>query len=69
MLIFDFLLPFVCALFSNQYVLEYGFEVYEYPTSGVFEVELRSCPGFVFRRSVLLGSTNMSCSEFRSFME
>ncbi|XVF52559.1 hypothetical protein PTKIN_Ptkin05aG0028300 [Pterospermum kingtungense] len=49
--------------------LEYGYGAHEYPTSGVFEVEPRSCPGFIFRRSVLLGSTNMSRSEFRSFME
>ncbi|KAK9020806.1 hypothetical protein V6N11_010819 [Hibiscus sabdariffa] len=51
------------------YGLEYGFGAHEYPTSGVFEVEPRSCPGFIFRRSVLLGSTNMSRSEFRLFME
>ncbi|KAG8374680.1 hypothetical protein BUALT_Bualt10G0021100 [Buddleja alternifolia] len=49
--------------------LEYGFGAHEYPTSGVFEVEPRSCPGFIFRRSILLGSTDMSRSEFRSFME
>ncbi|KAM7525507.1 hypothetical protein LguiA_015409 [Lonicera macranthoides] len=49
--------------------LEYGFGAHEYPTSGVFEVEPKGCPGFVFRRSVLLGSTDMSRSEFRSFME
>lgn len=35
----------------------------------MFEVEPKSCPGFIFRRSVLLGSTDMSHSEFRSFME
>ncbi|KAK6159894.1 hypothetical protein DH2020_003275 [Rehmannia glutinosa] len=49
--------------------LEYGFGAHEYPTSGVFEVEPRSCPGFMFRRSIMLGSTDMSRSEFRSFME
>ncbi|KAJ7944707.1 DeSI-like protein [Quillaja saponaria] len=49
--------------------VEYGFGAHEYPTSGVFEVEPRSCPGFIFRRSVFLGSTDMSRSEFRSFME
>ncbi|KAF5741082.1 putative PPPDE thiol peptidase family protein [Tripterygium wilfordii] len=49
--------------------LEYGFGAHEYPSSGVFEVEPRRCPGFIFRRSVLLGSTAMSRSEFRSFME
>ncbi|XP_016433436.1 deSI-like protein At4g17486 isoform X4 [Nicotiana tabacum] len=49
--------------------LEYGYGAHDYPTSGVFEVEPRSCPGFVFRRAVLLGSTDMSRSEVRSFME
>ncbi|KAK4745231.1 hypothetical protein SAY87_011543 [Trapa incisa] len=53
----------------EAYGLEYGFGAHDYPTSGVFEVEPRSCPGFVFRRSILLGSVNMSRSEFRSFME
>ncbi|XAR54913.1 hypothetical protein NMG60_11030247 [Bertholletia excelsa] len=48
---------------------EYGFGAHEYATSGVFEVEPRSCPGFIFRRSVLLGGIDMSRSEFRSFME
>jgi hypothetical protein len=49
--------------------LEYGFGAHEYPSSGVFEVEPKSCPGFIFRQSVLLGSTDMSRSEFRTFME
>ncbi|GER25717.1 PPPDE putative thiol peptidase family protein [Striga asiatica] len=49
--------------------MEYGFGAHEFSTSGVFEVEPRSCPGFIFRRSILLGSTDMSRSEFRSFME
>lgn len=49
--------------------MEYGFGAHEYPSSGVFEVEPRSCPGFIFRRSVLLGSIDLSPGEFRSFME
>ncbi|XP_043697260.1 deSI-like protein At4g17486 [Telopea speciosissima] len=49
--------------------MEFAFGAHEYPTSGVFEVEPKCCPGFVFRRSVLLGSTDMSRSEFRLFME
>ncbi|MFX6572796.1 C97 family peptidase, partial [Acinetobacter baumannii] len=48
---------------------EYGFGAHEYATSGVFEVEPKSCPGFIFRRSILLGSTYMSRTELRSFME
>ncbi|KAG6394991.1 hypothetical protein SASPL_145582 [Salvia splendens] len=46
-----------------------GFGAHEYPTSGVFEVEPRGCPGFLFRHAIHLGSTDMSHSEFRSFME
>nr|CAD1844941.1 unnamed protein product [Ananas comosus var. bracteatus] len=49
--------------------MEYGFGAHEYPTSGVFEVEPRSCPGFVFRCSVWLGTTNMPLSEFRVFIQ
>lgn len=49
--------------------MEYGFGAHEYPSSGVFEVEPRSCPGFIFRRSIRMGSTDMSRSEFRTFME
>ncbi|XP_058085593.1 deSI-like protein At4g17486 isoform X2 [Magnolia sinica] len=49
--------------------VEYAYGAHEYPTSGVFEVEPKSCPGFVFRRSVWLGSTEMSRSEFKLFME
>ncbi|XP_008790840.1 deSI-like protein At4g17486 [Phoenix dactylifera] len=49
--------------------MEYGFGAHEYPTSGVFEVEPKSCPGFIFRRSVFLGTTDMSHSEFRLFIE
>ncbi|KAL1371133.1 deSI-like protein At4g17486 isoform X1 [Arachis hypogaea] len=49
--------------------MEYGFGAHDYSTSGVFEVEPRSCPGFIFRRSVLLGTTDMSRSEFRTFIE
>ncbi|KAK9120904.1 hypothetical protein Syun_018521 [Stephania yunnanensis] len=49
--------------------MEYGFGAHEYPTSGVFEVEPKCCPGFIYRRSVPLGCTELSRAEFRSFME
>ncbi|KAI9111106.1 hypothetical protein K1719_017981 [Acacia pycnantha] len=39
--------------------MEYGFGAHDYPSSGVFEVEPRSCPGFIYRRSVLLGGTDI----------
>ncbi|KAL2649834.1 hypothetical protein R1flu_017962 [Riccia fluitans] len=49
--------------------LEYAFGAHDFPTSGVFEVEPRSCPGFTFRRSILLGTTDLSPQDFRRFIE
>ncbi|GAV72849.1 DUF862 domain-containing protein [Cephalotus follicularis] len=48
---------------------EYGFGAHDFPVSGVFEVEPRSCPGFIFRCSIPLGRIKMSPSEYRSFIE
>ncbi|KAJ4951883.1 hypothetical protein NE237_028715 [Protea cynaroides] len=48
---------------------EYGFGAHDFSTSGVFEVEPRSCPGFVYRCSVLLGRINLPPSEIRTYME
>lgn len=64
-----------CSLLTQlfNYNVAHGFEycygAHEYPTSGVYEVEPRNCPGFIFRRSLLLGTTSMSRSDFRSYME
>lgn len=49
--------------------MEYGYGAHEFPTSGVFEVEPKSCPGFTYRRSVWMGTTDLSRAEFRSFIE
>ncbi|KAJ6791031.1 deSI-like protein [Iris pallida] len=51
------------------YGMEYGYGAHDYSSSGVFEVEPKSCPGFIYRRSVWLGTTDMSRSEFRLFLE
>ncbi|XP_076906253.1 deSI-like protein At4g17486 [Bidens hawaiensis] len=51
------------------YGMEYGFGAHDYSISGVFEVEPRSCPGFIYRCSISLGHTDMSASEFREFIE
>ncbi|KAL3685788.1 hypothetical protein R1sor_003810 [Riccia sorocarpa] len=48
---------------------EYAFGAHDFPTSGVFEVEPRSCPGFTFRRSILMGTTGLSPQEIRNFIE
>ncbi|KAH9313895.1 hypothetical protein KI387_022522, partial [Taxus chinensis] len=49
--------------------VEYAFGAHDYPTSGVFEVEPRQCPGFTFRKSVFIGSTTLSPAELREFIE
>ncbi|XP_076958769.1 deSI-like protein At4g17486 [Bidens hawaiensis] len=51
------------------YGMEYGFGAHDYSISGVFEVEPRSCPGFIYRCSISLGHIDMSASEFREFIE
>ncbi|GAA0153246.1 cysteine protease [Lithospermum erythrorhizon] len=49
--------------------VEYGFGAHEFPTSGVFEVEPRQCPGFKFRKSIFIGTTYLDPTEVREFME
>ncbi|KAF8406972.1 hypothetical protein HHK36_006093 [Tetracentron sinense] len=49
--------------------MEYGFGAHDFPTSGVFEVDPKSCPGFIYRCSISLGRINIPPSEFRTFME
>lgn len=49
--------------------VEYAFGAHDYPSSGVFEVEPRQCPGFKFRRSILIGTTNLDPVRVREFME
>ncbi|XP_010278878.1 PREDICTED: deSI-like protein At4g17486 isoform X2 [Nelumbo nucifera] len=49
--------------------MEYGFGAHDFPTSGVFEVEPRNCPGFIYRSSISLGYIDMPPSELRTFME
>lgn len=49
--------------------MEYGFGAHEHPSSGVFEVEPKRCPGFIYRRSVWLGTTDNSLTKFREFIE
>ncbi|KAJ4824579.1 hypothetical protein Tsubulata_044955 [Turnera subulata] len=48
---------------------EYGFGAHDFPVSGVFEVDPKTCPGFIYRCSVPLGTTNLSTADFRTFIE
>lgn len=49
--------------------VEYAFGAHEHPTTGIFEVEPKQCPGFTFRKSILIGRTDMGPKEVRAFME
>lgn len=62
-------LSFTFNCFNTVHGLEYGFGAHDFPTSGVFEVEPKTCPGFLYRCSILLGQTTMPPAEFRTFIE
>lgn len=49
--------------------VEYAFGAHDFPTSGVFEVDPRECPGFKFRKSIYIGTTNLDAKQAREFME
>ncbi|CAN0855076.1 DeSI-like protein At4g17486 [Linum grandiflorum] len=49
--------------------VEYGFGAHDHTTTGVFEVEPKQCPGFTFRKSILIGRTDLGPKEVRSMME
>lgn len=49
--------------------VEYAFGAHDYATSGVFEVEPRQCPGFKFKKSIFIGTTNLNPAQVREFME
>ncbi|KAL7001745.1 hypothetical protein U1Q18_002893 [Sarracenia purpurea var. burkii] len=49
--------------------VEYAFGAHEHATTGIFEVEPKQCPGFTFRKSILIGRTDMGDKEVRAFME
>ena len=49
--------------------VEYGFGAHERETTGIFEVEPGHCPGFTFRKSIYIGSTDLGPKDVREFME
>ncbi|XP_010537890.1 PREDICTED: deSI-like protein At4g17486 isoform X2 [Tarenaya hassleriana] len=49
--------------------IEYAFGAHEYPTTGIFEGEPKQCEGFTFRKSILIGKTDMEQREVRAVME
>ncbi|KAJ8774053.1 hypothetical protein K2173_009484 [Erythroxylum novogranatense] len=49
--------------------VEYGFGAHEHSSTGIFEVEPKQCPGFTFRKSILIGRTDLGPKDVRGFME
>ncbi|GKV45399.1 hypothetical protein SLEP1_g52483 [Rubroshorea leprosula] len=49
--------------------VEYAFGAHEYPTTGIFEGEPKQCDGFTFRKTILVGKTDMGPAEVRRVME
>lgn len=49
--------------------VEYGFGAHDRETTGIFEVEPGHCPGFTFRKSIYIGSTELGPKDVREFME
>ncbi|KAI4379875.1 hypothetical protein MLD38_006117 [Melastoma candidum] len=49
--------------------VEFGFGAHDHATTGIFEVEPRQCPGFTYRKSILIGRTDLDPREVRAFME
>ncbi|XP_042443352.1 deSI-like protein At4g17486 [Zingiber officinale] len=49
--------------------VEYAFGAHDYPTSGIFEVDPRQCPGFRFRKSIFMGTTHLDPLQVREFVE
>ncbi|GAB2215378.1 hypothetical protein Droror1_Dr00019761 [Drosera rotundifolia] len=49
--------------------VEYAFGAHDHPATGIFEVEPKHCPGFTFRKSILIGRTDLGAKEVRGLME
>ncbi|XP_038994400.1 deSI-like protein At4g17486 isoform X2 [Hibiscus syriacus] len=49
--------------------VEYAFGAHEYPTTGIFEAEPKHCEGFSFRKSILIGKTELGPVDVRGIME
>ncbi|KAL2925455.1 hypothetical protein RDABS01_001346 [Bienertia sinuspersici] len=49
--------------------VEYAFGAHDHATTGVFEVEPKQCPGFTFRKSILVGRTDLGSKEIHALIE
>ncbi|KAF8103069.1 hypothetical protein N665_0188s0029 [Sinapis alba] len=49
--------------------IEYAFGAHEYPSTGIFEGEPKQCEGFTFRKSILIGKTDLGPLEVKATMD
>ncbi|EXB50400.1 hypothetical protein L484_013492 [Morus notabilis] len=49
--------------------IEYAFGAHEHSTTGIFEGEPKQCDGFTFRKTILIGKTDMGPAQVRAAME
>lgn len=49
--------------------VEYAFGAHDYPTTGIFEGEPKRCDGFTFRKTILIGKTDIGTAQVRAVME
>lgn len=49
--------------------VEYAFGAHEYSSTGIFEGEPKQCDGFTFRKTILIGKTDMGPAEVRAVIE
>ncbi|XP_039004657.1 deSI-like protein At4g17486, partial [Hibiscus syriacus] len=49
--------------------VEYAFGAHEYPTSGISEAEPKQCDGFTFRKTILIGKTELGPADVRGVMD
>ncbi|KAF6143680.1 hypothetical protein GIB67_021690 [Kingdonia uniflora] len=49
--------------------VEYAFGAHAFHTTGIFEGMPKQCAAFTFRKSILIGRTDMGSKEVRSFMK
>ncbi|KAL5223665.1 hypothetical protein ABZP36_010304 [Zizania latifolia] len=48
---------------------EYSFGAHDHPSSGVFEMEPKNCPGFLYRCSIFIGHSSLNPLEFRDYIQ
>ncbi|XP_022889746.1 deSI-like protein At4g17486 isoform X2 [Olea europaea var. sylvestris] len=57
------------GVYHSGIQVEYAFGAHENSTTGIFEGEPKHCEGFTFRKSILMGWTDMTPGEVRGVME